>query len=563
MICVGGDGVTVTAAGRRWWAGAAALAVFAWTMTVSWPADGAWWRELPPRVVGLVVLVAGVVVWNRLPSPRIGALMVLSAAVYYLQFLRSADGVLFAIGFCAAYAWMGVAAHVLMTWPSGRLKGRVDWIYVVASYVISIGTQVARYFVDHPEPPWGIGIAKPPTFWGTFGSALGAIMGIGAIGIVLRRWIRTAKARRWPTGPVWLGILGAASFKIAEAVVSVLPSPFLAKMILAWLFTIAVIVLIPLLYLVRWVLRRLAPEVLVNLLVDMKRDPAAFADPAALQHALSTGLEDPTLTIKYTLDSGELVDIHGRPAPVGAGSTTEVRRDDRLIAVIEHDPALDTQPKVMDAAVVAVGLAIDNARLYATLRASRRELALTAADERHRIQRDLHDETQGRFFRILMLLDRASREHPGETIRRAHAELVDAVRAMRHLTQGIYPTVLTDHGLVAAVENLADRAALPVTFAVSPDRWPEVVEITAYFVISEALANVYKHSGATEAGVRVQAEPGRLVIEVSDNGRGGAHGLTGLRARAEAVNGKLTVVSEPGQGTLVRAVIPGEPLCAS
>jgi len=509
-------------------------------------------------------------VWNRLPTPRIGALLVLGAAVYYLQYLRSTDGLLFAIGFCLAYAWAGVAAHILMTWPTGRLKGRVDWIYVVASYATSIGTQVARYVVDDPAPPWGIGIPKPATFWGTLGSALGAFMAISAIGIVLWRWMRTAKIHRRPTGPVWIGIVAAATFKIAEAVATVLPTPFVVKTTLAWLFTIAVIVMIPLLYLVRWVLRKLAPEVLVNLLVDIKRDYAAFADPAALQHKLSNGLGDPTLTIKYTLDDGTLVDIHGKPVRPGKGSTTEVRRHDRLIAVVEHDPALDAQPDVMDAAVAAVGLAIDNARLHATLQAqleqlrtSRRQLAQTAANERKRIQHDLHDETQGRFHRILMLLGNAEHEHPSATIRQARAELVEAVRVMRELTQGIYPTVLLDHGLAAAVGNLADRATLPVDFAVSTQRWPYDVEITAYFVISEALANIHKHSGATEAGVRVQAEPKHLVIEVTDNGRGGAQGLSGLRARAEAVNGHLTVVSEPDRGTTVRAVIPGEPLCAS
>ncbi|MEV8436127.1 ATP-binding protein [Actinosynnema sp. NPDC051121] len=561
----------VDAAGRRWLAGITAVAVFAWTMTVSWPAgSSSWWQEFPPRVVGLVVVVAGLIVWVRLPSPRLGALVILGAVVYYLQYLRSADGVVFAIGFCLAYAWMGVAAHVLMAWPTGRLTDRVSRVYVVASYVISIGTQVARYFVDRPTPPWGIGIPKPVTFWGTFGSTLGAVMGVGAIGVVLWRWSRTAKVRRRPAGPVWIGILAAGTFKIAEAVATVLPTPFVVKTTLAWLFTIAVILMVPLLYLVRWVLRKLAPEVLVNLLVDIKRDYTAFADPATLQHALSKGLADPTLTIKYTLDNGELVDIHGLPVSTGDGATTEVRRQDRLIAVVEHDPALDAHPKVMDAAVAAVGLAIDNARLYATLqaqleqlRASRRQLARTAADERQRIQRDLHDETQARFFRILMLLDAAEHERPSATVRQAHTELTEAIRVMRRLTQGIYPTVLRDHGLTAAVENLADRAALPVAFAVSAHRWPADVEITAYFLISEALANVYKHARATEAGVRVGAGPGHLGIEITDNGRGGAHGLKGLRARAEAVNGRLTFVSEPGQGTTVRAVIPGEPLCES
>ena len=159
-----------------------------------------------------------------------------------------------------------------------------------------------------------------------------------------------------------------------------------------------------------------------------------------------------------------------------------------------------------------------------------------------------------------MLLDSAEHEHPSATVRRARTELTEAIRAMRQLTQGIYPTVLLDHGLPAAIENLADRAALPVRFKVSDHRWPKHVEITAYFVISEALANVYKHAKATEARVETRAEREHLVVEIIDNGCGGAQpgdGLNGLRARVEAVSGQLTVVSEPGEGTTVKAVIPG------
>lgn len=170
-----------------------------------------------------------------------------------------------------------------------------------------------------------------------------------------------------------------------------------------------------------------------------------------------------------------------------------------------------------------------------------------------------------------MLLDNTTRQLATEdgarctdvaaTVARAHAELTDAVRALRELTQGIYPAVLINHGLAAAVENLADRAPLPLRIAVITERWPKHVEITAYFVISEALTNVYKHANATRATVTVRDEGGQLVAEITDDGRGGAHlgagfGLTGLRHRVEAVGGNLVVHSEPDGGTRLVAVLP-------
>lgn len=173
---------------------------------------------------------------------------------------------------------------------------------------------------------------------------------------------------------------------------------------------------------------------------------------------------------------------------------TRVQRRGRLVGIVDHDVALHEQPQMTEAAVAAVGLAIENAHLYATMqahleqiRASRLHLAQTAFDERQRIQRDLHDDAQQRFFTVLMLLDRTGRRlatgdddmraDAAATVQRAHAELTDAVRALRELTQGIYPAVLIEHGLAAAVENLADRAPLPVSVTVSIGRWPKHVEI--------------------------------------------------------------------------------------
>jgi signal transduction histidine kinase len=245
--------------------------------------------------------------------------------------------------------------------------------------------------------------------------------------------------------------------------------------------------------------------------------------------------------------------------------------------MIAHDAALDEQRRVVDGMVAAVGLAIEN---YATMQAqldqirySRLRLSQTAFNERQRIQHDLHDGAQQRFYTVLLLLDRAKRalssdQHPplsheaAEAVHRARAELTEALHALSDLTQGIYPTVLATDGLAAAVANLVVRATVPVRITATEDRWPEHIELTAYLVISEALANVYKHApDATLAHVDISVQDQRLVVSITDDGGGGARdngglGLASLHSRVDAVGGVLTIESDPGSGTTLTASIP-------
>ena len=152
----------------------------------------------------------------------------------------------------------------------------------------------------------------------------------------------------------------------------------------------------------------------------------------------------------------------------------------------------------------------------------------------------------------------------GELLTEAQSELQDALRELRELARGIHPAILSDGGLPAAVRSLADRAPVPVAVDVGEGRHPEAVEIAAYFVVSEALVNVAKHADARSASVSIQDDDGTLVIEVRDDGRGGAEdrlgtGLRGLADRVGALSGSLAVISPSGTGTIVRAEIP----CAS
>jgi len=197
-----------------------------------------------------------------------------------------------------------------------------------------------------------------------------------------------------------------------------------------------------------------------------------------------------------------------------------------------------------------------------------RVLAATLA-ERRRIERDLHDGAQQRLVSLAMELGMARKKMATDPvvawqlIEEAHGEAKRALAEIRDLVRGIHPAVLSDRGLDAAISALADRCPVPVEVDAELDgRPPEAVETTAYFVVAEALANVAKHSGASEARVAVRRVPGdRLVVEVVDDGKGGANpeagtGLAGLADRLAALDGRLLVESPAGGPTRVRAGLP-------
>ena len=206
------------------------------------------------------------------------------------------------------------------------------------------------------------------------------------------------------------------------------------------------------------------------------------------------------------------------------------------------------------------------------------ELARTRAaavdaqtSELRRIERDLHDGAQARMVAVTMDLGRAREkldadpEAARELVESAHAEARTAIADLRRLVGGIAPAVLTDRGLDAALSALVASCRIPVSVDVRLDeRVPTAVEAAAYFVVSESLVNVQKHADATHAGIHLRLQDGRLIVEIADDGRGGAEvgsgsGLAGLRDRVAALDGTLVVTSPAGGPTIVRAEIT----CAS
>lgn len=301
----------------------------------------------------------------------------------------------------------------------------------------------------------------------------------------------------------------------------------------------------------------------------------------ALRDVLRLVLADPLLDIVYTrVGSGGWIDEPERgqsdEMSTGVRTLTPIDRGGKPIAGLVHDPTLLADPPVLDAIIRIITLTLDNERTKAVLRSELQSAQFTRARiidagdrELRRLERNLHDGSQQHLVGLALTLRLAGRRaaaagEPSTTALLAEAavELDHAITELSELTRGIHPAIVADAGLAAALEALAERPGIPVELHLDiPDRYPEAVEVGAYYVVAEALANTIKHAGARLATVEASIDEGALRVTVSDDGRGGAvatpgSGLEGLADRVGALRGELVVASPPGRGTTVTAEIP-------
>jgi signal transduction histidine kinase len=338
--------------------------------------------------------------------------------------------------------------------------------------------------------------------------------------------------------------------------------------------TLFVMGLAPLAFLLGLLDARLARSSIGDLIVELREEPAA----PDLRNALAGALRDPTLDLAYWLpDFQTYVDLQGRPVELPDDperTATLIERNGRHVAALLHDRALDDERQLLEAAGAAAGMSLENARLQAELRARVEELSGSRARvieagqrERQRLERNLHDGAQQRLIALSLRLSMLEKRLPAEpTLKQeldiARSEIALSLEELRDVARGIHPAVLSIHGLAVAVESLAAKAPLAVRLTLDvPDRLGEVVEVAAYYVVCEGLANVAKHARAASATVSLQRRRGRLVVEVVDDGVGGADtergsGLRGLADRVEALGGRLRVWTPLGGGTRVQAEIP-------
>jgi PAS domain S-box-containing protein len=237
------------------------------------------------------------------------------------------------------------------------------------------------------------------------------------------------------------------------------------------------------------------------------------------------------------------------------------------VAIASEDPLPPEAENRLGAFCELVSLAVASAQARADLIASRARLVTAGDEQRRRLERNLHDGAQQRLVSLALKLRVARAQlisHPeatAELLADASRELAAGLEELRELARGLHPAILSEHGLSYALEALASRLPVPLEIEAPRERLPAPVEATAYYILSEALTNVVKHAEAGRARVSVRREGGLLRCEVSDDGCGGADpsrgtGILGLRDRAEAAGGTLSVRSPAGQGTVVVAMLP-------
>jgi signal transduction histidine kinase len=408
-------------------------------------------------------------------------------------------------------------------------------------------------------------------------SALAMVAILGVPVVLWRRWRRAGRTLRQVLAPVY----GAAVLLMLLLLITLVADMGALTDDVEAAFDIAglvSLVLIPFAFIGGLLRSRLSRAGAVSELVASlsERD----ARRSRLRDALADALGDPGLTLLYWLPARErYVNAEGQPvdlpAPDEERVATIVEDHGTPVAAIVHDSSLQDERDLIAAVGAAATLTLENERLDAELRAKVEELreqrrrgVEAALEERRRLERNLHDGAQQRLvamaLKLRMARSRVAERDPQteELLTSAAAELDSALEELRELARGIHPAVLSDRGLDAALEALAHRSPIPVELEATPGvRLPEAVEAAAYFVVAEALTNVAKYASATHATVRAVRDNGHVVVEVTDDGVGGADpskgsGLDGLADRLCSVDGQLEVMDARGGGTIVRADIP-------
>jgi signal transduction histidine kinase len=534
-------------------------------------------------IIGAAFIGTGLFAWLRRPENRVGALMVAVGFTYCLSGLIVAtDSWPFIAGLHLIAVPYAILFHILLAFPSGRLATRANRALAAASYLIATVGWWACMLVQDTErlglPANPLLIADEPGLLSTMARVrLGIVVAlIVFLGVVLiRRWRAATAAQRRALTPVYLsGGLVLALYAV-WGVLGVFQAWPNAQDDLERARVIALAV-VPFAFLAGLLRSRVAAASAVSDLVAR----LGAGRRGALRDALADALGDPSLQLAYWLpERGEWVDEGGDPfAPPPAGSgraCTPVDQGGRPVALLVHASSIADEPELVRAVGGAAALALENERLDAELRANVQELRASRARivesadaARRRIERDLHDGAQQQLVALALALRTARArldgdpQAAGELLDSAAQDLDAAIRDLRELARGIHPAILSDRGLGAALEALALRLPLPVEIAAPPARrLPEPVEAAAYFVVAEALTNVVRYADATSARVAVSRDGDRVLVEVCDDGVGGADpaagsGLRGLADRVAALDGRLEVRSPPGAGTTVRAVIP-------
>jgi signal transduction histidine kinase len=519
-------------------------------------------------------MLSGLIAWRRRPDNNLGSLMVLAGFVTALSTLQwSSSAMLTTVGGVVDLLPAALFLHVFLAFPSGRLTRRRERILVAAAYVVAVALQVTKMLFGI-SPGGLLDVLELPAAATRIETVqLLTMSGLLVAGVALLT-IRRRRTELLAPRPLALLVNAFGLGLLMLALLYVAGVGGWAAFETIRHITFGVLGLSPVVFLCALLDARLARSDIGELLVQLRADP----DPD-LRALLARALHDPSLSLAFWLprfnlwvaDDSRAIRV---PDPTGERATRLIHRSDKPVAALLFDRSLEDERELLDAVSAAAGIALENGRLRAELgvrmrelERSRRRVLEAEQKERQRLERDLHDGAQQRLVALsleLGLLEGALATDPTtrNRLQRAERELAASLEELRDVAHGIHPAVLTGHGLAVALESLAATATVPVQLTVNVvGRLSQSIELTAYYVVSECLANVGKHAHATSTDVHVNQQPRSLIVEVVDNGGGGADpkqgsGLRGLSDRVDAAGGQLRIASSPDAGTRVRAEIP-------
>jgi signal transduction histidine kinase len=561
--------------------GVAACAAAAITMTIALSSEERGSAAIHGSLMAWITLTyvfAGLVAWTRRPASRFGPLMIVAGFASFASSLSSSTAAaLFTIGLVFDLLPAVLFLHIFLAFPSGRLGRGIEQGLVLAGYAVALGGQLFAMVLGGFGPDNLLAVGSDPEAAHNVqrvALALLSAMLLAGVAILAQRRRGSAQPLRRRLAVLidcFAGGLVMLALLFLCGALGLIEGQFVFEATRR--VTLFVLGLAPLAFLAGLLQARLARSAVGDLLLELRAQPSAHE----LRTALARALRDPSLTLLFWLSDGSWADVDGQPAalPEGGGrAITLIDRAETHVAALVHDPWLTDERELLDAVAAAAAIALENTRLQVELRArlddlkaSRLRIIEAGQSERQRMERNLHDGAQQRLVALSLELGILEARFAGDPEARAQIdqvkrELAGSLEDLRELARGLHPALLTGHGLAAALEGLVARAPVHVGLNVQLEtRLPEQHEVAAYYLVSESLTNVAKYAHATHVEVAVSRTAGRLVIEVSDDGCGGADtaggsGLRGLADRVEALDGRLRVVSPAGGGTRVRAEIP-------
>jgi signal transduction histidine kinase len=521
----------------------------------------------------LTYSVSGLVAWRCRPANRFGPLMVLTgfAALAGSLIWAGEDGIPHTIGQALDVLPLVLIAQVFVTFPTGRLRGRVEKVIIGSGYAAAIGGQLIVMALGGLGPHRLAIVDEPGVAVVVHNVELAVVSSVALAGVALltaRRLTGRRPLRRSLTLLIDSFTVGLATiaFLLLVGAFGGPPFPVVQRI------SLILLGLAPVAFLAGLLQARLARTAIAELVVELRGDPSDLRAP------LARALRDPSLELLYWLPPfGTWADQDGRAVvlPADRARVTVIHDDEgEPMAALVHDPALRDEPALLDAVTAAAAIALRSARLQVQLRANVEELRGSRARvleagqrERQRLERDLHDGAQQRLVALSLNLGVLQTRLDGDAaakalLAEARTEIAVSLAELRDLARGLHPAVVSAHGLAVAIESLVAVAAVPVRLRVDlRGRVAESVEVAAYYVVCESLTNIGKHAHATSASVDVSRTGGQVVVEVVDDGVGGADtergtGLRGLADRVEALGGRLRMWTPLGGGTRVRAELP-------